>query len=145
MKGCAARAAHSAQPDYNERRTPETKGPRHQGTTVRNQALGELRRMIDRGRETRRPAFILARQKAGGMNVSSEGHRKIRHDHRADVSRANALTGCLFMVGRGLRCFGRAAHLTNFRHRIGDEIANEKKHRYKSENAQKPVTTQGRH
>jgi hypothetical protein len=70
VKGCAARAAHSAQPDYDERRTPETKGPRHQGTTVRNQALGELWRMIDRGREPRRAAFIPARQKAGGMDVS---------------------------------------------------------------------------
>ena len=102
VKGCAARAAHSAQPDYDERRTPETNGPRHQGTTVRHQALGELRRMIDRGRETGRHAFIFARQKAGGMNVSPEGHRKIRHDHRANVSGANALAGRLLMVGSGL-------------------------------------------
>jgi len=102
VKGCAARAAHSAQPDYDERRTPETNGPRHQGTTVRNQALGELRRMIDRGREPRRPAFIFARQKAGGMDVSPEGHRKIRHDHGADVSRANALARRLVMIRGGL-------------------------------------------
>ena len=84
--------------------------------------------MIDRGRESRRPAFILARHKAGGMNVSSERHRKIRHDHRADVSRANALARRLVMIRRGLRCFGRATHLAYFGDRIGQEIANEKKH-----------------
>jgi hypothetical protein len=123
------RVAHSAQPDYDERRTPETKGPRHQGTTVRNQALGELRRMIDRGRESRRPSFILARQKTGRMNVSPEGHRKISHDHRADMGRANALAGRLVMVRSGLRCFGRTTHLAYFGDRIGQEIANEKKHR----------------
>jgi hypothetical protein len=72
---------------------------RHDGA---HQALGELRRMVDRGHETGRPAFILARQKTGGMNVSSEGHCKISHDHGADMGRANALARRLVMIRAGL-------------------------------------------
>jgi len=126
VKGCAARAAHSAQPDYDERRTPETKGPRHQGTTVRNQALGELWRMIDRGCQTGRPARVSTRKKTVGLNVEPERDREIGRDDGADVTRANTLARSFVMVRGGLRRFRRATQLAHFLYRIGKKIADKK-------------------
>ena len=101
--------------------------------------------MIYRSRQAGGCGRIRARQETLRLQIAPQVHRKIRRDHCADMRRTDALAWRFFVARGGLRAFRGATHFTNLGHGISQEIAHEKQHGQKRENAQKPGPMQRRH
>jgi hypothetical protein len=115
---------------------------RHDGA---RQALGELRRMIDRRRQPRRSGLIASVQEAGRPEFAIELHGKIHRDHGPDMSGTGTVTRCFVRARPRFRHLRRTRRPTQLTHRIRHHVAREKQQRQERENPPKTVPVQQRH
>ena len=107
-----------------------------------SQALGQLRWMIDRGRQTRWRGFISARQKVRRLQIIPKLWRKIRHHDCTRMRRAETVRARTLVVVRNRlrsQCFTMS--LTQVSDRIEGDVADEKQHGKQRGATQKCIVT----